>query len=335
MTALPPSTKSNHYFISIPNYEDSAGLPIQSKLLSHKDIDSALINIADEVENLDLIRVSSCQSAQSDIGYLPTMIDIAAARSQYNTAKNNSGAHKQSSLDSFTHEENYAKWRKLTLVAKSINRFKTLKVERIGSIVNLKKSILNTPIQKMNSTNSKGVIYITPQQMYSGALDKFRDHSAFFELLDSAGKKEIPVIKSILLSDPKENLYDPESADRLANKPNFRGYSPLYIACKNGNLELVKVLLDFKANPFQLCKISPKQKESILVVAARWGHLDVVKHLLNDKFTWPDKEIKKAHDETSSTQTKRFLKTQIDMNKKPFFKRLFTFSQRKSCYYQG
>jgi len=199
--------------------------------------------------------------------------------------------------------------------------------------INLKKSILNTPISRMNSTtNTNGVLYITPQEMHSGALDKFRDHTAFFELLENAGKKELVTIKRVLSSDPKENLYDSESPDRLANKPNFRGYSPLYIACKNGNSELMKLLLEFKANPFQLCRVSPKQKESILLVAARWGHLDIVKYLLSDKFTWPEKEIKKAHNETANIQTKKYLKIIIDNNKKPFFRRWFSFSQRKACY---
>lgn len=64
----------------------------------------------------------------------------------------------------------------------------------------------------------------------------------------------------------------------------------------------------------------------------RWGHLDVVKFLLSDKFTWPERDIKKAYDEANSNQTKKFLKAQVDINRKPFFKRLFSFSQRKACY---
>lgn len=34
------------------------------------------------------------------------------------------------------------------------------------------------------------------------------------------------------------NMYEPDSVHRLANKPNHKGYTPLYIACKNGNLEV-------------------------------------------------------------------------------------------------
>jgi hypothetical protein len=34
------------------------------------------------------------------------------------------------------------------------------------------------------------------------------------------------------------NLHDPEDPNRIANKPNSFGYTPLYVACKNGNLRV-------------------------------------------------------------------------------------------------
>lgn len=33
-------------------------------------------------------------------------------------------------------------------------------------------------------------------------------------------------------------MYDPEDPNRMANKPNSYGQSPLYVACKNGNLRV-------------------------------------------------------------------------------------------------
>ena len=34
-------------------------------------------------------------------------------------------------------------------------------------------------------------------------------------------------------------MYDDDSIHRITNKPNPQGYTPLYIACKNGNLEVL------------------------------------------------------------------------------------------------
>ena len=33
-------------------------------------------------------------------------------------------------------------------------------------------------------------------------------------------------------------MYDEDSIERITNKPNPQGYTPLYIACKNGNLDV-------------------------------------------------------------------------------------------------
>jgi hypothetical protein len=228
--------------------------------------------------------------------------------------------------------ENYQKWRKLTLVAKSIHRFRSLRVERIKSEFNLKISIRDTPFPKRNISAKKDPMCVTPKEMYNDALNDFREQTAFFEALQIASKMDLIRIRATLTNDPKENFYDPESPYRLANKPNHKGYTPLYIACKNGHLELVKLLIEFKANPYQLCKISPKDKESIIIVAARWGHIDILKYLLSDKFIWPQKELKKACKEALNNQTKKVIKIFIEKNKSPLLERIFSCSARKINY---
>jgi hypothetical protein len=228
--------------------------------------------------------------------------------------------------------ENYQKWRKLTLVAKSIHRFRSLRVERIKSEFNLKISIRDTPFPKRNTNTNKDPMCITPKEMYNDALNEFREQTAFFEALQIASTLDLTRIRATLMNDPKENFYDAESPFRLANKPNHKGYTPLYIACKNGHLELVKLLIEFKANPYQLCKISPKEKESVLIVAARWGHIDILKYLLSDKFIWPQKELKKACKEAQNNQTKKVIKMFIEKNKSPLLERIFACSTRKINY---
>ena len=44
--------------------------------------------------------------------------------------------------------------------------------------------------------------------------------------------------KSLILFSFNRNFYESDDPQRLANKPNHRGYSPLYIACKNANFEV-------------------------------------------------------------------------------------------------
>jgi len=220
--------------------------------------------------------------------------------------------------------DTYAKWRKLTLVAQSIQRFRSLKVERVKSETCLRSIINNTPYRQRED-NNKGIMYITPNEMHKEALDSFRDNSDFFNALEIAGKRELAMIRRALINDPKENFYDEDSPQRLVNRPNHRGYTPLYIACKNGNIELLKLLIEFKANPYQLCKISSKQRESVLKVAVRWGHFDIVEYLLSPKFDdWPEKELRSAYEEANSSQMKRILKDRVEKLKRPFLQRFFS-----------
>jgi hypothetical protein len=284
-------------------------------------------------DNLDLGQAST----QADVNSAVSMLGAKIVNSEYtlHTFKNN--IRNVVSLDNVNNNnsdygDNYAKWRKLALVAKSINRFKHPRVERIKSEINLKKSIVSAPLSMSRSNNSKGVLYVTPGEIHNEALGTFRDQTTLFGALETASKKDFAYIKSALISDPKENLYDEDSPQRLVNRPNYRGYTPFYVACKNGNVELIELLLVFKANPYQLCKVSTNESETGLVVAARWGHLEAVRYLLSERFIWSEREVKSAYKEAKNHQIKRILKTKI--NKRSFLERFFVCSsQQKKVNY--
>ena len=85
----------------------------------------------------------------------------------------------------------------------------------------------------------------------------FRNQLSFFKALEVGSEEDLNLIRYMLGNDPKayeigsyngliwfnSNLYDGANPERLANKPDHRGYTPLYIACKNGNLEVYKDIL--------------------------------------------------------------------------------------------
>ena len=65
-------------------------------------------------------------------------------------------------------------------------------------------------------------------------------------------------------------------SDHILNRKNNLGLSPLYIASRNGNLDVVKYLIE------QNCDIKQKcHGESAMAVAARWNHGPVVEYFLN------------------------------------------------------
>lgn len=97
---------------------------------------------------------------------------------------------------------NYAKWRRLALVAKSLQRFRSPIVERIRSAVDMKRSVISASPIRSNTLN-KGIMYITPGQIQSEALNEFRDHAVFFKALQRADPQDLELVRAFLMHDPK------------------------------------------------------------------------------------------------------------------------------------
>ncbi|YCM43088.1 ankyrin repeat domain-containing protein [Verrucomicrobiaceae bacterium 227] len=64
--------------------------------------------------------------------------------------------------------------------------------------------------------------------------------------------------------------------ERALNEPNRYGVRPLSIACEQGNLELVEILLENKADP----NAAQAGNETPLMTAARTGKVEIVKRLV-------------------------------------------------------
>jgi len=56
-------------------------------------------------------------------------------------------------------------------------------------------------------------------------------------------------MKEILDDDPKKMIYSPSDPNHILNKLNENGFSPMYIAAKNGNTKVLELLLERGANP--------------------------------------------------------------------------------------
>jgi hypothetical protein len=59
-----------------------------------------------------------------------------------------------------------------------------------------------------------------------------------FKSIERGSEEDIEFVISCLKQDHRSNMYEADSVYRLANKPNHKGYTPLYVACKNGHLNV-------------------------------------------------------------------------------------------------
>ncbi|CAD8111944.1 unnamed protein product [Paramecium primaurelia] len=85
-------------------------------------------------------------------------------------------------------------------------------------------------------------------------------------------------IEEILNKDPKKYFYDQKSEYSLVNKKNQKGLTPLYVAAKQGHLEICQILIEKGANP-QISVTINGIEETPLEVAQRWRHLKIVHFL--------------------------------------------------------
>ena len=79
----------------------------------------------------------------------------------------------------------------------------------------------------------------------SMALEDLRKKEHFFSLLQIGGQNSLQELKQYFEADPKKYIRDLNDPESLSNKKNADGESPLYIACRNGHLE---VFINFSLN---------------------------------------------------------------------------------------
>jgi ankyrin repeat protein len=101
----------------------------------------------------------------------------------------------------------------------------------------------------------------------------------------------------LLESDPSRNLYQTDHPMHVLNKPLWKDQTPLYIACKNGNIDCVRLLLEKGAKAIIKSKIGEDDYESNLSVSVRWSKLEVIKLLLSEEFQveWSKDDFKVAY----------------------------------------
>ena len=132
---------------------------------------------------------------------------------------------------------------------------------------------------------------INDHSPYNIALKDLRKCQNFEKLVQRGSSEDIRSIIHEIQQDPYMQLKNADHPFAIINRRNSQGQTPLYVACKNGNFELVSTLLLLNADHLLTSKIDGEQ-ETCLEVAIRWMHYNVVKLLLSKN--WGKNDFKKA-----------------------------------------
>ncbi len=137
------------------------------------------------------------------------------------------------------------------------------------------------------------------------ALKDIRREQIFSNCVSRGNQEDLDQIKIELVNDPYQLILTSSHPLALINKRNKDGLTPLYGACRNGNYEVVKCLLEASAD-FLIDSLVENETESNLEVAVRWGHTNIVLELA--KYKWPKKTLKRARELTKDPQIHSILK---------------------------
>ena len=83
--------------------------------------------------------------------------------------------------------------------------------------------------------------------------EEFQKQVIFFEYVASGLDEKINDIVKIIKSDPRIGKYKKE--DYYINKKNHEGFTALYVACLNGHIKIVQILLEYDANHLVFCGV--------------------------------------------------------------------------------
>ena len=192
-------------------------------------------------------------------------------------------------------------WALLRNVIKAVALFRSCEAEQaqVGSVVD---GILQIPTdrtyQQLHRQNKEN----SPESI---AIKDIRRDQRLIECIERGSPADLETIKELVDSDPYKHLVLSSSPHSFINKKSLQGYSPLYSACKHGNLEVVKLLLALGADHSLACVVD-NETEDCLEVAVRWGHTKVVELLLTKN--WPKASHTRAYKAARAPQMRKLLK---------------------------
>ena len=132
---------------------------------------------------------------------------------------------------------------------------------------------------------------------------------------NNSNKNIIEEFEKLFYQNPEKNKYSPEDKNYLFNQRLSNGKTLLYIACQEGNTEIVKFLLEKKLNP-NIKAIYFDMEDSCLAVAVRWNFYDIVKLILESNKIYEEDIYDILNQEKCSVKIKNLILNFIPDDKK-------------------
>lgn len=181
-----------------------------------------------------------------------------------------------------------SKWSLLRNVVRAVALFKSHEAneaEDVNQLIGEIKAIPTDQVYRLNRNRTRD------NSAYSVAIKDLRRQQSLIRCVERGSADDLRTIQLEIQQDPYKHLRDSSHPNALINKKSSEGKTPLYIACKNGNLEVVMLLLQQNVD-YLITSTVDGEEETCLEVSVRWGHYKIVEELLKKK--WNKNILKKA-----------------------------------------
>ncbi|CAG9328202.1 unnamed protein product [Blepharisma stoltei] len=182
-----------------------------------------------------------------------------------------------------------SKWALLRNVLKAITLLKVHDADPAVEVNEILVKIQQIPTDKAYRMKEKSRKDSSP---YSIALSDLRREQTLFRCAEQGRGEDLQRLVWEIDNNPYRYLVPATHPQSFLNKRNGEGKTALYVACKNGNLEVVKILIE-KGAVHQITSVIEKEEETCLEVAVRWGHKKIVEFLL-ESCKWSSSELQKS-----------------------------------------
>ncbi|KAL4510842.1 hypothetical protein ABPG72_004996 [Tetrahymena utriculariae] len=284
-------------------------LPVlQEKMLKKNSQQELTVN---EIEKVKFLTPSQRRKSQLN------KMEIKQFQTLAEKKKNELAANRPQSPLSFKE-----KFKIVGTVARTLSRLQINQVSKIESTEQLeaeihslkKKASQNKDSDAENQNNNPA-----KNNDVNNAFNMFRMVEMICELAERGHPEDIKNMIDILQKDPKRYLRSSEDPQHLLNKLNSRSQNASYLACKNGNINIVQFLVKQECNFNMKSKIGGEIEDYPLQVAVRWNHKEVIDFLLNQRvIKISQQQIEAAYREANQNkEIKKILS--LHLKKKPFF----------------
>lgn len=135
------------------------------------------------------------------------------------------------------------------------------------------------------------------QNTFDAILDIVSKQNLYSKFVSQGDDRHMDDLRLMLMKDPMRNIFG--SCDRekyFINQPTHDNMTYLYLACMNGHINYIELLLKCDADPLIKCG-KPGSQLSILDAAVKWSHVKVVSYLVETnemRIEWPYEYIVSA-----------------------------------------